>query len=84
MIEPLGSRKPSKLLAAMLELCPRGQEGNMFFTHLFMERLPAELRILVGEDNHRDPRPLADKADKLWALHGAKLGQIPTVESNTA
>jgi hypothetical protein len=83
-MEPLGGRKPSQLLAAMLELCPRGQEGNMFFTHLFLERLPAEPRIMLGENDHQDPRPLAEKADKLWDLHGAKLGQIASVERSTA
>jgi hypothetical protein len=36
----------------------------MFFTHLFLERLPAELRIILGEDDHYDPRPLAEKADQ--------------------
>ncbi len=56
----------------------------MFFTHLFLERLPAELRIMLGEDDHQDPRPLAEKADKLWALHGAKLGHIAAVDDNTA
>jgi hypothetical protein len=83
-MESLGGRTPSQLLAAMLELCPRGQEGNMFFTHLFLERLPAELRIMLGEDDHQDPRPLAEKADKLWALHGAKLGHIAAVDGNAA
>ena len=35
-MEPLGTRGPSELLAAMLEACPRGQETNIFFTHLFL------------------------------------------------
>ncbi len=47
-MEPLGGRKPSELLASMLELCPRGHETSIFFTHLFLERLPAELRITLG------------------------------------
>jgi len=79
-MEPLGGRRPSELLAAMMELCPRGQERNIFFTHLFLERLPAELRILLGEDDHQDPRPLADKADQLWALHGGKFAAVAAVE----
>ena len=28
----LGARRPSELLAAMLELCPSGQETSLFFT----------------------------------------------------
>jgi hypothetical protein len=72
-MEPLGGRKPSELLAAMLELCPRGHETRIFFTHLFLERLPAELRIMLGEDNHQNPRDVAKKADSLWALHKMHL-----------
>jgi hypothetical protein len=72
-MEPLGGRKPSELLAAMLELCPRGHETSIFFTHLFLERLQAELRIMLGEDNHQNPRDVAKKADSLWALHKMHL-----------
>jgi hypothetical protein len=74
-MEPLGGCKPSELLAAMLELCPRGHESSIFFTHLFLERLPAELRILLGEDDHQNPRDVAKKADSLWALH--KMNLVP-------
>ena len=83
-MEPLGGRRPSELLAAMLDLCPRGQESNIFFTHLFLERLPAELRIMLGEDDHQDPRPLAAKADQLWALHGGRFATIAAVEEECA
>ena len=79
-MEALGARKPSELLAAMLETCPRGQETNIFFTHLFLCRLPAELRIMLGEDDHQDVRNLVAKADKLWALHGQKSSLVATVE----
>ena len=54
----LGARRPSELLAAMLELCPCGQETSLFFTHLFLCRLPAKLRIMMGEDDHQDVRLL--------------------------
>ena len=80
-MEPLGGRRPSELLAAMFEFCPRGHEANIFFTHLFLERLPAELRILLGEDDHEDPRQLAAKADKLWSLHGGKFAAVASVEA---
>ena len=52
-----------ELLAAMLEACPRGQETNIFFTHLFLCWLPAELRIMLGEEYHQDVRNLVVKAD---------------------
>ena len=76
----LGARRPSELLAAMLELCPRGQETSLFFTHLFLCRLPSELRIMLGEDDHQDVRLLITKADKLWAMHGQKSYMVAAVE----
>jgi hypothetical protein len=56
----------------MLELCPRGHETNIFFMHLFLERVPPKLRITLGEDDHQNMRALAKKADALWFLHGMK------------
>ena len=64
----------------MLEACPRGQETNIFFTHLFLCRLPAELGIMLGEDDRQDVRNLVAKADKLWALHGQKNSLIASVD----
>jgi hypothetical protein len=49
-MEPLGGRKLSELMAHMLELCPRGQEKNEFFLFLFLQRLPRELRVPLGDD----------------------------------
>jgi hypothetical protein len=43
-LPPLGSQKPSELLAEMLQLCPRGQENNAFFNCLFLNKLPRERR----------------------------------------
>ena len=76
----LGARQPLELLAAMLELCPRGQETSLFFTHLFLCRLPAELRIMLGEDDHQDVRLLINKADKLWAMRDQKSRLVAAVE----
>ena len=64
----------------MLETSPRGQETNIFFTHLFLCRLPAELRIMLSEDDHQDVRNLVSKADKPWALHGQKRSLVASVD----
>ncbi len=64
-MELLGGRKPSELLASMLELCPQGQETSIFFMYLFLERLQAELQINLGEDDHQNVRALAKKAEAL-------------------
>ncbi len=80
-METLGGPKPSELLASMLELCPRGHETSIFFTNLFLERLPAELRITLGEDDHQNVRALAKKANALWFLHGMKASFLASVAS---
>jgi hypothetical protein len=54
----------------MAELCPTGHEDCLFFLFLFMQRLPKELRIVLGEvDDHQDVQAIAIKADKLWYPH---------------
>lgn len=65
-LETLGGRKPSQLLALMLELCPSGHENSPFFTWFFLQRLPRELRIALGNDDFGDLRAVAAKADNLW------------------
>jgi hypothetical protein len=72
----LGSRRPSDLMAAMLEVCPRGKEKTDLFACLFLQRLPRELRILLARADHKDPKALADHADELWAYHTAQLAQL--------
>ena len=49
---PLGDRKPTQLLAAMIEACPRGQEDSVFMSALFLRKLPADVRILLAHLDH--------------------------------
>jgi hypothetical protein len=65
----LGSRKPSQLMAAMLEVCPRGAEKCIVFPCLFLRRLPRELPVLLARADHNDLKALAEQVDKQWALH---------------
>jgi hypothetical protein len=65
----LGARKPSELMAAMLEVCPRGEEKTTLFATMFLQRLPRELRVLLARVDHQDPKELAERADELWGLH---------------
>jgi hypothetical protein len=53
---PLGSGKPSDLMAAILEVCPRGEEWSEFFACLGLQRLPREIWILLSEVDHEDPK----------------------------
>ncbi len=49
-LPPLGDRKPSVLLAEMLEFCPEGESSTAVFAFLFLQRLPREIRVLLSED----------------------------------
>jgi hypothetical protein len=68
-LPPLGDRKPSVMLAEMLEFCPAGESTTAIFTYLFLQRLPREIRVLLSEDDPADVRAIADKADRLIAMH---------------
>ncbi len=64
-LPPLGDRKPS----VMLEVCPAGESATAVFAYLFLQRLPREIRVLLSEDDPADMRAIADKADRLIAMH---------------
>jgi hypothetical protein len=69
--EPMGGRKPSRLLHAILEFCPMGMEKHLFFHYLYMQRLPQALRTQVQPG---DLRGLAARADRLWSVHAPSGG----------
>jgi hypothetical protein len=68
-LPPLGDRKPSVMLAEMLEFCPAGESTTAVFAFLFLQRLPLEIRVLLSEDDPADMRAIAEKADRLIAMH---------------
>jgi hypothetical protein len=79
-IGSLVGRKPS-FLHEMLEMCPMGHEDGPFFLFLFLQRLPKELRIMLGDDEYDDMRTLAWKVDKLWSIHNHQQpGVVAAVE----
>jgi hypothetical protein len=68
----LGARKPSQMMAAMLEVCPRGAEKCILFPCLFLRRLPRQLRVLLARADLTDLKGLAEQADELWAHHATE------------
>ncbi len=82
--EQMGGRKPSKLLADMMEFCPAGLEQSLPFHYLFTQRLPQALRTQLGEVEPGDPRALAARADKLWAVHAPTASAVAAVSSAEA
>ena len=72
----LGAKKPSAMLAAMLELCPRGEEKSRLFAGMFLQRLPRELRILLAHEDLADLKLLATRADALHTHHYERGGGV--------
>ncbi len=68
-LPPLGDRKPYVMLAEMLEYCPAGESATAVFAYLFLQQLPREIHVLLLEDDPADMRAIADKADRLIAMH---------------
>jgi hypothetical protein len=80
LMQSLGGRKPSEMMAAMLEVCPRGEEKTNRFACLFLQRLPREIRVLLARVDHKDPKALAQQADELWALHDGHSETVAAVQ----
>jgi hypothetical protein len=57
LMQPLGSRKPSEMMAAMLEYCPRGEEKTNLFACLFCRGCPERLGCCWPESTTRILRP---------------------------
>ncbi len=64
---PLGARRPSELLADMLEICPLG---------LFLQLLPREIRVLLTHEDHTDLLRLAAHADRLVAFSSSQPHEV--------
>ena len=65
----LGDRRPSQLLAAMMEFCPEGEVHTAFFRAAFLRRLPKEIRVLLADEVRGDLKDLAIRADELHQHH---------------
>jgi len=58
--------KPSHLMSKMLHLLPEDHKPGFFVRGHFLRRLPAEIRSHLLQEDIKDPRALARKADELW------------------
>jgi hypothetical protein len=68
----LGSRNPSDLIAAMLEICPRGEEKTDLFACLFLQKLPRE-----RTRTRRIPRPWLSRLMSAAGERGQEGSQGP-------
>jgi hypothetical protein len=62
-------RRPSQLLADLLQLCPPGEQSTAFFRGSFLKRLPNELQVHLAGTKTTDLKELAQRADQLWVSH---------------
>ena len=69
----LGDRRPSQLLAAMMEFCPEGETNTAFFRAAFLRRLPRDIRVLLVDEVRGDLKDMAVRADELFQHHRPSL-----------
>ena len=81
----LGDRRPSQLLASLLEFCPRGEENSSLFRAAFLMRLPAAIRGHLDGLEKRDLKDLAAAADRHWnnQMTSQREGVFATVEEES-
>ena len=66
---PLGGRRPSELLAEMLQLCLQDDADVKIIRHMFLFCLMPTMQSMLGED---DTSSIADLAPRGDALMGPK------------
>lgn len=81
-IGELGDRQPSELMTDMLALVDE-YHPCMLFEHIFLERLPGTIRIMLEDEDFKSPRQVARRADKLMAHHRASHMTVHAVEPKT-
>jgi len=72
----LGDRRPSQMLASMLEYCPPGEENTAFFRASFLMRLPSDIRGHLDGREDGDLKELAAKADRHWCNRPAAVAAV--------
>lgn len=75
----LGDRKPSEFMDEMLSLLD-GHEFCLLAEQIFLEQLPADIRLQLAESDFKDPRTVAIQADILWLARQQSANTIQQVE----
>jgi hypothetical protein len=79
----LGSRRPSQMLADLLQDCPLGEQGTAFFRAAFLKLLPADIQEHLAQVDSKDLKELAQRADQLFLTHRRPLAAVqPAVATN--
>jgi hypothetical protein len=75
----LGNRRPSQLLADLLQDCPAGEQETAFFRASFLKRLPAEVQVHLSKTDALPMKELAQQADQLYLSHRRAAGVAAAV-----
>jgi len=73
---PLGGRRPSELLAKMLQLCPRDDADGRIIRYMFLFCLPPMMQSMLGEDETSSIADLAARADALMDAEAVKENTV--------
>ncbi len=65
-ISATGDRKPTEMMATMLEMCSRKEESTNLFVCLFLHRLHMKTRVMLSRVVHKNPKAMSEEADLLW------------------
>jgi len=82
-LPPIGDQKPSELLAEMVRLCPRGEEGSIFFLYMFLNRLPRDIRSHLSGMAMNDRAALAARADELWTHRPSHVASVAALDDDS-
>ena len=75
----LGYRRPSQLLASMLEYCPTGEENTALFRAAYLMRLPPSIRGHLDGLELKDLKDLAATADRHWSNQSGQPSSVYAV-----
>ena len=64
-MDSLGDCKPSLLMNETLALMD-GHKLCLLFEQAFLEQMPDDIRIILADDDFKDPQQLAARVDVLW------------------
>ena len=83
--EDLGDRKPTQLLRRMQQLMGEqvSTTDNSFLRELFLQRLPANVRMVLASTDTKDLQDLAHLADKVMEVAAPCVSSVRTGNSSS-
>jgi hypothetical protein len=73
---PLGADSPSKRMAELLAMFPKGEKPGALFKEVFLRQLPPHIPPLLKNKEFDNLRSLAKAADKLMQPFGSQIDSV--------